>query len=346
MEKDDLQLVSEDSSIASSRKQDHIALAFESGKMNSAHDARFHYEPILSAHPTSYPQTAFLRFNFDLPLWVSSMTGGTEKASLINKNLAKACGEFGMGMGLGSCRSLLYDDKYLADFAVKKHMPNQPLFANLGIAQIEEIAKLHDWNIISNLISKLDADGLIIHVNPLQEWLQSEGDTISYPPIDTIKKTLDRIQIPVIVKEVGQGFGPKSLEALMNLPLAAIEFGAFGGTNFSYLELMRNQNAQELTPLANVGQRAEEMVDSVNKLLTKHNEYQCTEFIVSGGVSNFLDGYFLINKIKTKAIYGQASKMLKYALDGYDSLQNFISKQKEGLSMAKAFLTIREDERK
>ena len=157
---------------------------------------------------------------------------------------------------------------------------------------------------------------------------------------------MDHAKYPVIVKEVGQGFGPASLNALMKMPLAAIEFGAFGGTNFSILELTRNEKAQSLQPLANIGHRAEEMISFVNAILMKNSPCSCNSFIVSGGVTSFLDGYHHLQKINATAVYGQASEMLKYALEGYEQLSNFIEKQKEGLALAKAFLRIKEDEGK
>src|ERR1035437_8947441 len=96
------------------RKKDHITLAFESQTTREELDNRFFYEPMLAAHPTGgLPQFLFLGKPFRIPLWVSSMTGRTLLASKINNNLARACNEFGFGMGLGSCRSLLENDAHL-----------------------------------------------------------------------------------------------------------------------------------------------------------------------------------------------------------------------------------------
>ncbi|MEO6759570.1 MAG: isopentenyl-diphosphate delta-isomerase, partial [Saprospiraceae bacterium] len=127
---------------AASRKQDHIELAFQSQVAAAGLDGHFYYEPLLSAHPQS-PELrplSFLGKNLRCPLWVSSMTGGTALARIINTNLARACQEFGMGMGLGSCRQLLYSDEALPDFDVRDVLgPELPLFANLGVAQIEQL---------------------------------------------------------------------------------------------------------------------------------------------------------------------------------------------------------------
>ena len=129
-----------DDPTAESRKKDHIELAFRSRVESGALDPRFYYEPMLAAHPASgsLPSTPFMGKTLHTPIWVSSMTGGTAMAGRINHHLARACGEFGMGMGLGSCRQLLHSDEYLPDFDVRDAMGSEALlFANLGVAQIE-----------------------------------------------------------------------------------------------------------------------------------------------------------------------------------------------------------------
>ncbi len=329
---------------ASSRKEDHITLSFKSQQNRMQIDKRFYYEPMLSPHlqDKTVLHTHFAGHELKLPLWVSSMTGGTEKARTINHNLAKACGEYGFGMGLGSCRSLLFSDEYFPDFNVKKWIGEFPLYANLGIAQVEILAQEGDWQRIRDMVSKLNADGLIIHVNPLQEWLQPEGDRFKEAPIDVIKRAIDALDMPVIVKEVGQGMGPKSLEALLDLPLAAVEFAASGGTNFATIELFRADPLRQamLEPVSHVGHTAEEMVNMVNSIADSGNPV-VENLIISGGVKDFLDSYYLRNRSKIHAISGHASAFLKHALEGYDPLCQYIEIQREGMMMASSFLTVR-----
>ncbi len=329
------------------RKKDHIDLAFDSRVSQNEIDNRFSYEPALSAHPdiSEYPIT-FLGKNLRLPLWVSSMTGGTEKGRKINENLARACADFGLGMGLGSCRPVLKDPVHFQDFNVRPIIGfDLPLYGNLGIAQIEQMLHGDELHRVHQLVESLQLDGLIVHLNPLQEALQPEGDQIMAPPLETLEAFLESVDFPVIAKEVGQGMGPTTLRSLFQLPLAAVSFGASGGTNFALLELLRAQPLMRtaLKPLAHVGHTAVEMVEMVNSILLELGEKMlCKEVIISGGIVDFLDGYYLINKLNLNSVYGQASSFLKYALEDYQSLHDYVSYQAKGLALAKAYLTLKE----
>lgn len=326
----------------SERKKDHIELAFQSVVQNQ--DSRFYYEPMFTGHPSGdLPLTKFAGKEMKAPIWVSSMTGGTKEAGTINRNLAKACGEFGMGMGLGSCRIILRDDEYLPDFQLRKLIGDFPLYANLGVAQLEELFQSGEAHLITELVKRTETDGLIIHVNPLQEWLQPEGDRFMLPPVETIRKAAD-LDIKVIVKEVGQGFGPESLKALMMLPITAIDFGAHGGTNFSKLEMHRSNEMRHeaYDKVASWGHSAEEMVGFYNDLeneLTGLNRH--ADIIISGGVRDFMDGYYLTKKIKANAIYGQASAFLKHARGSYEELAEYVDLQIAGLKLARTYLRVR-----
>ena len=275
------------------------------------------------------------------------MTGGTTLAHTINHNLARACRDFGIGMGLGSCRSLLYSEETLEDFNVRPLIGAElPLYANLGIAQVEQLIEKKELDRIDGLLGKLDADGLIVHVNPLQEWLQPEGDRFKVPPIETLRHLLERKNISVIVKEVGQGMGYESLKALFRLPLTAIDFAANGGTNFSKLELLRSDPVKRsiYEQMALVGHSAEDMVNISNRIREELGPNMlCEQVIISGGIQNFLDGYYLINKLALPAVYGQASRFLKHARGSYKELYEYIEAQIRGLELASAFLKVRED---
>ena len=333
-------------SVSQDRKLEHIQLTDKSQTLAATSDKRFFYEPIFSGNADDIDLSInFAGFNLKLPLWVSSMTGGTGIAAQINENLARACGDYGIGMGLGSCRKLLSSDDYLTDFAVSELSKSSPLFANLGVAQLEELIEKGELSKVNQLISKLNASGLIIHINPSQEWFQPEGDIIKNPPIETIERCIQEFHFPIIVKEVGQGMGPRTLKALMQMELCAIEFAAFGGTNFSKLEYLRNSN--DLTmheSLCHVGHSALEMVHMTNDIIDELGEAaKCKNFIISGGIKSYLDGYYLCKLSKGNAIFGMASEFLKTAMVDYESVERQIAGIKKGLVFANSFLSVRRE---
>ncbi|HAH25618.1 MAG TPA: type 2 isopentenyl-diphosphate Delta-isomerase [Prolixibacteraceae bacterium] len=329
------------------RKLEHIKLALDSQTKLDEQDRRFNYEPMLAAHPENLDLSVkLLGKTMRTPIWVSSMTGGTGLARTINGRIARACREFGMGMGLGSCRKILFDKTHWDDFNFRDEIgEEQPFWANLGISQVEELLFSENIQAIVDLVGELRADGLIVHINPLQEWFQPEGNRLKQAPIKTIRQLLAKVQMKIIVKEVGQGFGPESLRQLLALPLEAIEFGAYGGTNFSKLEMLRGdqQKLEASLPFAFIGQSAGQMVSYVNRILNENPQQACGQLIISGGIQNALDGYYLTSKSQLPAVFGMASMVLKHASESYASLQGFLEAQIQTLSLAHTFLTLNPD---
>lgn len=328
---------------STSRKHDHIELAFKSQLAADANDERFYYEPMLGYHQqVADLSKTFLGKQLNIPLWISSMTGGTELAGTINRRLAEACAEFGLGMGLGSCRKLLYDNVWFDDFNLRPILgPERPFFANLGVAQVETLLAEGKSDLIHALVARLQADGLILHINPLQEWFQPEGDRFTRPPLETLQELMEVAEYQIIVKEVGQGMGPESIRALLQLPIAALDFGAFGGTNFSRLELLRDKREESglFADLAHIGHTAAEMTGFVAEAVAGLGDrVQCREVIISGGIRNFLDGYWCMEKLPLNSIYGQGSGFLKYAQQSPEALKTYIESQKQGLILCKQYL--------
>ena len=326
--------------IAPQRKADHILMALQ-GQMNQE-DRRFYYEPLFGHHNFAEIDLSleFLGKRFLAPLWVSSMTGGTQSAGAINTRLAKTVARFGLGMGLGSLRPLLEGRRSFSDFHVRPLLgPECCLLGNIGIIQVDELLQKNRLNHLLDLLHELQCDGIIVHINPLQEWYQPEGDILERSPLKILQDFLPRFQLPVVVKEVGQGMGPQSLKALMELPLAAIELSAFGGTNFSHIEYERSP-APRARPrdLIYVGHGAQEMIQWINKA---EGNIQCQQFIISGGIQSFLDGHYLMEKLRYSSLYGQASPLLKQATQSQKALDNYVESQIMGLKMAKSFLRVR-----
>lgn len=322
------------------RKLDHLELALAAQSTRQEADQRFYYEPLFHAHPTAEMDISlhFLGKKINAPLWISSMTGGVGPAKHINQNLARVCREFGLGMGLGSCRVLLDSDTYFHDFNLRPILgPDLPLYANLGIAQIEQLLARDEHLKISELIARLDADGLIVHINLLQEWFQPEGDRLKSSPIEVLQQLCSVLKTKIIVKEVGQGLGPRSLKALLDLPIEGIELAAFGGTNFSKLELLRREATTNDIAFSKVGHSAPEMVFFLNSLLAENSNYKHKQIIVSGGIMNILDGFYLSENLNFTSVIGQAKNFLHHA-ENYEELRKFLAQQINDLKLASAFL--------
>ena len=330
----------------SDRKKDHINQAFQARVEKDAADRRFNYEPLLAAHPDGkLPSFPFAGKTMRLPLWISSMTGGTAQAGVINRNLARACNEFGLGMGVGSCRVLLEDERHLDDFNLRPIIgETSPFYANLGIAQLENLIEEKAVDKISKLIDLLQADGIIIHINPLQEAFQPEGEVFKRPPLDTLEELLQIIpNTRVIVKEVGQGMGPESIDRLLHLPIEAIEFGALGGTNFTLLELLRSsdEDLSAYEAFGKIGHTAEDMTQIINDVVSKSKTYLCKQVIISGGITHILDGYYLQQICKLTSVIGMGSALLKVASRSYEELQSFLQQVEKSYELANSYLKIK-----
>ena len=328
---------------SSQRKADHIRLALEQSQQSSrgVQDTRFDYEPLLGHQDFSQIDLSleFLGKKFDAPLWVSSMTGGTRLAQEINTRLARTVARFGLGMGLGSLRPLLQGRQDLSDFHVRPLLgPERLLYGNIGIVQVDELLQNQSLGQLVEVLGELQCDGLVVHVNPLQEWYQPEGDFLRRPPLEILQEFLPQFPFPVLVKEVGQGMGPRSLKALMELPVAAIELSGFGGTNFSQMERER-ADCKRPSELTSVGHSASEMIDWINQW--QIHPQGPRQFIVSGGVRSFLDGHYLMSRLKPPCVYGQASSLLQWATKSQQALDEYVESQIMGLRMAKSFLRVR-----
>lgn len=181
--------------------------------------------------------TKFLGHKFSAPIMVGAMTGGAELAKKINGNIAEAAQDLGLGMAVGSQRAGLYD-KVLADtYSVARKVASDIFIgANIGGAQISEGFSVQDAR---KLIDMLDADALYVHLNAAQEIVQPEGEP-SYKGVTSgIKRFVDGVDKPVIVKEVGFGIDPASAKTLEKIGVKAIEVAGMGGTSYSAVEYYR-----------------------------------------------------------------------------------------------------------
>ncbi len=170
------------------------------------------------------------------PLIISSMTGGAEEAETINKNLALAAQTHGLGMGVGSQRAALEEPNLFHTYRVRDVAPDILLLANLGAVQLNYG---YDVEHCRRAVEMIEADGLILHLNPLQEALQPEGNTDFSGLLAKIEAVCRGLSVPVIIKEVGWGISEEVARALAGAGVAAIDVAGAGGTSWSEVEMHR-----------------------------------------------------------------------------------------------------------
>lgn len=226
------------------RKQDHIDLALMSTNQADEHNP---FDRITMQHE------ALPDFDFDeiqiesmrlghavaTPFIISSMTAGHRDALNINQILMHAAAERGWGMGVGSQRRELTDHSAAQEWhTLRREFPKVSLFSNLGVAQLAS-TKLAD---IQRLTDAVEASGLIIHCNPLQECIQPEGTPSFKGCWDALERLVNALSIPIIVKETGCGFSLSTMTRLKQLGVAAIDVSGLGGTHWGRIEGHRAQD--------------------------------------------------------------------------------------------------------
>lgn len=186
--------------------------------------------------------TTFLNHKFSAPVVIDSMTGGTADAIKINGRLAELAEKYGFAMGVGSQRAGLKSEELAETYSVaRKNAPNAYLIANIGGAQL---AKGFTVDNTKEIVKMIQANALVVHLNPLQELIQPEGEPNYKGVLEKISELVKSLDVPVIVKEVGAGI---SKEVAINLEMAgvsAINVSGAGGTSWAGVEKLRAETAK------------------------------------------------------------------------------------------------------
>lgn len=225
----------------SSRKADHIRINLEkdvrSGLTTGLERYRFLHRalPELNLDEIDLSLELFGK-PLAAPILISSMTGGTQEAEVINHTLATAAQESGIAMGLGSLRAALERPELASTFQVRQVAPDVLLFANLGAVQLNYGYGVEHCR---RAVELVEADALILHFNPLQEAVQPDGDTRFAGLLKAVEKVCRALPVPVIAKEVGWGFSERDVRLLAGAGVAAIDVAGAGGTSWSQVEMHR-----------------------------------------------------------------------------------------------------------
>ncbi|MEM3577789.1 MAG: type 2 isopentenyl-diphosphate Delta-isomerase [Candidatus Bathyarchaeia archaeon] len=187
-------------------------------------------------------ETRVFNHKFAAPIIVGALTGGTQEATKINATIAAAVEELGLGMGVGSQRAAIEDKRFEETFRItRKKAPTAFLIANIGGVQL-----VHGYGVkeAKKAIEMIDADAIAIHLNPLQEAIQPEGQTNFEGVLEKIRQIADELDKPVIAKETGAGISAEDAKKLENTGVKGIDVSGAGGTSFAAIEYYRAKKRQ------------------------------------------------------------------------------------------------------
>jgi isopentenyl-diphosphate delta-isomerase len=263
----------------------------------------------------------FLGHNFKAPIIIDSMTGGTPEATKINSRLSLAAEKFGLGMGLGSQRAGLLSSELAETYSIaRSNAPNAFLVANIGGAQLSKGLKIKD---IKNMIQMIEADALVVHLNPLQELIQPEGEPKYKGVLSRIKEICSNFDIPIIVKEVGAGISMNVAKRLQSAGVSAINVAGSGGTSWAGVEKLRAETAHDSNKI-NLGELFWDWGIPTAVSLIEVRKSVKIPVIASGGIRNGLE----IAKCVTLGanMCGMAFPFLRHASKSLESLYEFTSR--------------------
>jgi isopentenyl-diphosphate Delta-isomerase len=225
----------------SKRKNEHIHIVLHesvnSSLSNGLEKYQFEHQALPELDLADVEiKTSFFNHVLQSPLLISSMTGGSRDTAKINRVLAKVAQDAGLALGVGSQRAGLEDPHKMASFVVRDVAPDILLFSNLGAVQLNYS---YSGEQCQRAVEAIQADALILHLNPLQEALQPEGNTNFKGLLKKIEIVCRKLSVPVIVKEVGWGISSKVAQELASAGVAAIDVAGAGGTSWSEVEKFR-----------------------------------------------------------------------------------------------------------
>lgn len=300
------------------RKQAHIDLCLlpESqvgSELFSQYELPYRALPELRLEDVSV-ENELLGKKLKQPLIIASMTGGVAHAKQINTNLAIAAESCGVAMGVGSQRiALEVEDARTTFELVRKHAPTTVIFANMGAVQLNYGRSFDDYQ---RVVDMLRADALYLHLNPLQEALQPEGDTDFRNLLDKIAELVKKVSVPLFVKEVGHGIDVQTAQALIDRGVKGIDCAGVGGTSWAWVEARRAENLFYQEWFKDFGYRSDTLIEQYQELTG--DVYK----VVSGGVRT------PIEVVKAGALgahmYSMAQPFLKPALESPEAVSEMI----------------------
>lgn len=270
------------------RKKDHIAINLNQ-EVNSAITSGLEKFRLLHC---ALPElnlvevntsSVFFEKKLAFPILISSMTGGTDEAERINRNLAVCAQSLKFSMGIGSQRVGLENGVFMKSFKVRQYAPDILLFANLGAVQLNYSYTVEHCK---RVVDAVGADALILHLNPLQEALMDDGDTNFEGLLKKIEDVVKKISVPVVIKEVGWGISVEVAMKLINIGIRGLDVAGAGGTSWSEVEKHRvsTENSREIA-----GSFKDWGIPTAESIVNIRQTFKDFPLIASGGLKNGID---------------------------------------------------------
>ncbi len=311
------------------RKLDHIQIVSDGGEVDrrQCYFDRIHLShralPELNLAEVD-PSVRFMGKALSFPLLISSMTGGADEELMkINRNLAIAAEAEGVALAVGSQRILRSDDAARESFELRNHAPNALLLGNLGAVQLNYDMGFADCEAV---VDVLEADGLYLHLNPLHEAVQPEGDTDFSSLRSKIAVIVQTLKKPVVVKEVGAGISTKDIEHLLAAGIKYIDVAGSGGTSWSRVESRRSDEPELGELFSDWG-----IPTPVALRLMKPYRRE-VKMIASGGIRSGVD--MAKSMILGASLCGMARPFLNPARESAEAVRKMIQRFKREFTIA------------
>ncbi|MEN0088711.1 MAG: type 2 isopentenyl-diphosphate Delta-isomerase [Pseudomonadota bacterium] len=316
-----------------SRKDEHLSVVLErrhkAGRASAGFDA---FEFIHCALPDLHLDqidltTSFLGRQLAAPFIVSSMTGGPSRATAINRNIAEACEATGMAMAVGSQRVAIETNGADGGLGtdLRRIAPSVPIVGNIGVAQLNTGFGVDEAR---RAVDMLEADGLYVHLNPLQEAVQPEGDRDFRSLFNKIVALSDSLPVPVLIKEVGNGISAGLAKRFVDAGITHIDVAGAGGTSWAAVEAARISDPEDAA-VANAF--AQWGIPTAQAVETVRATCPSSTIIASGGVRGGIDA---AKAIRLGAdMVGQAAGLLDAANDSAEALTTHLLGLKRALQI-------------
>ncbi len=226
-------------------------------------------------------ETTLAGFRLSAPIIISGMTGGTEQAGQINRDLAQVAQRLGIGFGVGSQRAMADHPKLENTFQVRDVAPDVILIGNIGVVQAQEMGP----NATRELARRIGANAMAVHLNPAMELIQGNGDRDFRGATQCIAALVEQCDIPIIVKETGCGLSPQVAAKLKSIGVQTVDVSGAGGTSWVGVEATRSAPG---SPARQLGQELWDWGIPTAVSIAACKQHQL-EVIATGGLRTGLD---------------------------------------------------------